>query len=442
MRGSSRIDLSKFLFYASLCVAVLGYGIAVGHYKIFPHGILQLGKQSLFALYEDFHMLTGAKPSAHLHEARYEGSGVVRYDKKRMSPGLTFIASFFDDGLEMRLIKHHGEIVHRWKVSYFEIWPDPSFVQPPSLRRKNDWNALFHGAVVGPDASVIVNVWRGLVKLDRHGNILWKVPRMTHHSVEFASDGGFWVPGKYYLDKKSKHAPIEVPYETDMITKISADGKIEKEISVLDLFWKNNLLGVLFSNNRRFNPNPELDVIHLNDIDELLPSIAPAFAPQFQAGDLLLSLREPNMLMVIDPHTEIVKWYQVGPWIQQHDADWQPNGSITLFDNRFDNTLDGSILGGSRILGIDPKSRKTFSLYGDKEEQHFYSDTMGDHQVLENGNILITESDAGRVFEVTTTGEIVWEYINRYSDTEVAKITDALRYPAEYFTLEEWSDED
>ncbi len=31
---------------------------------------------------------------------------------------------------------------------------------------------------------------------------------------------------------------------------------------------------------------------------------------------------------------------------------------------------------------------------------------------LPNGNTLITESDGGRLLEVTPAGEIVWEYLN------------------------------
>jgi hypothetical protein len=32
--------------------------------------------------------------------------------------------------------------------------------------------------------------------------------------------------------------------------------------------------------------------------------------------------------------------------------------------------------------------------------------------VLPNGNVLITESDGGRLFEVTRAGEIVWNFVN------------------------------
>jgi hypothetical protein len=36
----------------------------------------------------------------------------------------------------------------------------------------------------------------------------------------------------------------------------------------------------------------------------------------------------------------------------------------------------------------------------------------GAQQRLPNGNTLITESEAGRLLEVTADGEVVWEYIN------------------------------
>jgi hypothetical protein len=54
---------------------------------------------------------------------------------------------------------------------------------------------------------------------------------------------------------------------------------------------------------------------------------------------------------------------------------------------------------------------------------------MGEHQRLANGNGLIVESDRGRVFEVTPDGEIVWTYINRWDQDEVATVYHATRYP-------------
>jgi hypothetical protein len=253
-----------------------------------------------------------------------------------------------------------------------------------------------------------------------------------------SADGGFWAGGKNYINGNSKHPPIKAPYEEDTIMKISSNGSLEREISILDVFWKNDLLSILFSNNRRFDPNPEKDVIHLNHIDELTSDLVGAF-PQFREGDLLVSLREPNMLLVIDPKTELIRWHQVGPWIQQHDAEFQPNGKITLFDNAFDGTKDGSLFGGSKIVSVDPSDGKSEVVYQGQNEDRIYTGSMGDHQILDNGNILITESNAGRIIEVDTDGRIVWEYINRYSEDEVCRVGNAIRYPLNYFTVENWS---
>lgn len=425
------------MFIISLVAGIFAYGMAVGMYEIFPYQHLKYVKDSLFQVYDEAGMLTKTKPTKQLFKSRYDGTGVVYFDKDSAVPGLTLIASFFDGSLEIRLIALDGEIVNRWPINMFDIWENFDYVQPSESRPATEWNITLDGAMLLPDGSVVFNLL-GVIKLDRCGNLKWKVPKMTHHSLEPSIDGGFWVGGKNYIGSKSKHPPIKTPYEEDTILKISSDGSVVREISILDIFWKNNLLALLFSNNRDFDPNPELDVIHLNDIDELTVGLEDAF-PQFNAGDLLVSIREPNMIMVIDPNTEIVKWYQVGPWIQQHDADFQENGTISVFDNDFDGTMDGSIFGGSKIISVDPSNGRTEILYGGQDREFMYTSTQGDHQIFRNENIFIVEANAGRVIEVDVNGRIVWEYINRYSDDEVCRLSHAIRYPLDYFTVENWS---
>ena len=100
--------------------------------------------------------------------------------------------------------------------------------------------------------------------------------------------------------------------------------------------------------------------------------------------------------------------------------------------------LRGIYFGGSNIIAIDPQTNDIKYLYGANVDEFFYSGAVGDHQVLPNGNILITESMAGRVIEVTPKGKIVWEYINRYSDEKTVKISDAIRYPSEYLDVADW----
>ena len=53
-------------------------------------------------------------------------------------------------------------------------------------------------------------------------------------------------------------------------------------------------------------------------------------------------------------------------------------------------------------------------------------------QILANGDILITESEAGRVFEATPDGRIAWVIVSKYDDKNVGWLTSATRYPESY----------
>jgi len=63
----------------------------------------------------------------------------------------------------------------------------------------------------------------------------------------------------------------------------------------------------------------------------------------------------------------------------------------------------------------------------------------GDHELLADGGMLITEFDAGRVFELDKSGTVVWEYVNHFDDQFVGEITNAARYDADYFSVD-WND--
>ena len=66
----------------------------------------------------------------------------------------------------------------------------------------------------------------------------------------------------------------------------------------------------------------------------------------------------------------------------------------------------------------------------------FYSETCGAAHRLPNGNTLITETDKGRAFEVTESGEIVWEYYSPHrigtNKELIASLLDVYRVKREY----------
>jgi hypothetical protein len=146
----------------------------------------------------------------------------------------------------------------------------------------------------------------------------------------------------------------------------------------------------------------------------------------------MVSLRNPNLIVVFDPKTGKVLWHQTGPWLRQHDPDFRDDGLISVFDNRGGPDL-GDVFGGSRILLVDPVTHETREAYPPKEENRFFSPEQGTQQYLPNGNILIDEAEGGRVLEVTREGRVVWSYLNRYDETRVATLQAAIRYPENYF---------
>jgi outer membrane protein assembly factor BamB len=62
----------------------------------------------------------------------------------------------------------------------------------------------------------------------------------------------------------------------------------------------------------------------------------------------------------------------------------------------------------SRVLEINPV---TLQLVWSYTNPRFFSTNISGAQRLPNGNTLITAGAGGRMFEVTTDGTIVWEYM-------------------------------
>ena len=72
-------------------------------------------------------------------------------------------------------------------------------------------------------------------------------------------------------------------------------------------------------------------------------------------------------------------------------------------------------------------------------QDSFYTNIQGTHQLLGNGNRLINESKAGRVFEVDGKGVLVWEYVKPYDDQHASMIEAVFRYDKDYLEVNDWS---
>jgi hypothetical protein len=174
-------------------------------------------------------------------------------------------------------------------------------------------------------------------------------------------------------------------------------------------------------------PNVD-DVLHTNT-GEVFDGTRERFSPLFRAGNVLLSLRTVDAVAILDMRTRRVEWALSGLWHKQHDPTLLENGNLLVFDNR-------GLGDESRVLEVDPFTQSIVWSYRGSEEHPFYSQYCGVNRPLPNGNVLVIESESGRVFEVTREGRIVWEFFNPYRTGErselIALIFDMVRLPPDF----------
>ncbi|MEM6824628.1 MAG: arylsulfotransferase family protein, partial [Pseudomonadota bacterium] len=121
-------------------------------------------------------------------------------------------------------------------------------------------------------------------------------------------------------------------------------------------------------------------------------------------------------------------------------------GTIAVFDNghyRTDFGRDGLPRPGaplnSAIVTVDPRTGASRLVYGRDVESAFRTIIRGKHDPTSAGGYMITEFEAGRIFEVDGQGNLVWEFINRFDDTRVIELTEGRLYERSYFSVSDWS---
>ena len=403
-----------------------------------PFNLFAEGAKDLGAIYKQ---VTQTRPAV-LDPITHKGTGLVTNEATKVQPGLTLVQGIFPEGTQVRLLSEKGEILHTWNADFFKVWPDADEVFPEARVPKSDLNYFIHGMTPLADGSIVLNFSDlGAAKLDKCSNLVWRTDRPTHHSVTPAEDGKFWIPGHISAhDTPKEYLPSALTADdierligdsftgfNNTVLLVDANGQVEREVSVLEAVYKAGLEAAIYNSLRDVTTDPT----HLNDIDVVTEPLA-AKIDGVEAGDLLLSLREMSMLLIIDPVDGHVKWHKQGQWFRQHDPDITPDGKIEIFNNRSKSISHKRV--NSQIVSYDPATDETEVLYPiDDANTVFFTDFMGAHQALDNGNRLIVEAAAGRLFEITPEGEVVWDYRLPYDDETASLFSAAMRIPADFF---------
>ena len=308
-----------------------------------------------------------------------------------------------DRKMAIRIIDNEGTVLHQWVIDIFALWPETDHI-PERDRPKADPGGEIHGLVITSKGDIVFNFEPfGLIRLDYCGNPVWRLPAFTHHSVERDGDGGFIVSEQDYVAEpghKDEFGNVETFRE--YVTFVSAQGKVLERISVNDLLLENGLGGLYYLAAHapfglHFGDN---DLLHLNDAEIFPADLKPGV---FGPGDILVSLRNLNTVIVFNRATRKIKYAYTGSFVMQHDPDFISGDEISLFDNHAVVKSDmnrrerpADVFSRIVILNARDKSERVF--FQGSKEVPFFSDIMGKHQWLPNGNLLVTEARWGRVF--------------------------------------------
>jgi outer membrane protein assembly factor BamB len=126
----------------------------------------------------------------------------------------------------------------------------------------------------------------------------------------------------------------------------------------------------------------------------------------------LLAFRDIDRIAVVDVDRQRLVWeWGSGEMIGPHDPWLLENGNVMVFDNG-SRPIDAHARAYSRVVEVDPRTGEIVWQYPREPDAKFFSPSRGGAQPLPNGNVLITESTKGHVFEVTRDGELVWDFWN------------------------------
>lgn len=396
-------------------VVLVGYGFAVGRWNVWPAERIE----PLLKVVQSYRQYGEIVPENRRVRAPRGAARTrrVAHDADALNDGYHALLGWNDETklYAVWLYDAAGTLVHEWQID-----------ERTFLEDVHDNHNAPHPLHVMRDGSILISFdWAaGMARLDPCGEPIWTQRGHYHHSFAEAADGGIWT--WYGRDTSYGEYQYAVKLDPETGRAVAKVGLIEDIINggagVPALF------GMRPDTQYRQDHNDPRDWFHPNDVEELSPEMADAF-PMFQAGDLLMSIRNLDMVLVADQEGAI-KWMRQGPWIMQHDPDFRADGTISVFNNntgrpRAEITIVDPATGAIRNHPIDPRAP-------------FGTEFRGKHQWLPNGNVLITIPEQGQAIEVDPAGEVVLEFnnISAFDEAYNEDLVNAIWLPAGYFDTE------
>ena len=316
--------------------------------------------------------------------------GLIHYTPTACYRGYTLFSTTHG-GKDAYLIDMEGNVVHRWHleegIPYAYLLDNGNLLC--RIARPEDAGGV---ETLGASSA-------GVLELDWDGNIVWAYrDQMLHHDFQRMPNGNtlllMWEPIPEDLVAEVKGG-YEVDFAPgmlgDVVREVTPDGATVSE-------WRS----------WEFMDVEDEVICHLEPRHEWSHGNCVNLTAD---GDLLVSYRIIDTVGIADRASGEFKWkWGPGEIAHPHHPTWLDSGRVLLFDNG--QHRRGSSY--SRVIEIDPATNEIHWEYDGSPRVSFYSNYISGAERLPNGNTLICEGAAGRFFEVTARGEIVWEYINPF----------------------------
>ena len=303
---------------------------------------------------------------------------VTVYQPDKVWPGTTIFPFNLDpDNPRIIEVDMEGNIVWQYSV-------------PASLRHNTNpgWDVepLDNGNLL------ILYPGYGVVEMDRQGQVVWQ-----------------------YLDSKVSHDADRLSNGNTLVVCGNNDVQGEAEVKEVnpqgEVVWQ-------WKASDHFGYPPYNEVY----CDGFTHTNA---ASRLEDGNTLISLRNFNMVVIVDPQGNLVKYIHAGVVYSPHDPEYQENGNILLATQYplscYLSSGDSQDINLIPAVEIDWDTGQVVWQFGTGTDWAYQ--LTRDVNRLPNGNTLVVGTN--KIVEVTAEGEIVWQL---ESTAEVGPGSQASRY--------------
>lgn len=351
--------------------------------------------------------------------------GLTLYDPGKCSPGYTLFCPLASPAVY--LMDMTGEVVHMWLVG-----------MSPSKRTTP------HAKYLGESRILYESDW--LTEMDWKGNVVWQYKpegsdddphggagsiawdpkyraRHNHHDFQRLPNGNTLILASERVTNEDI-SPHQLT--SDYFVEIAPDGRpvwVWHSDRHFDEFGFSDEARRLISEAPGSHMGlPWGDYLHTNTLEVLPANELASDDERFKPGNILSCHRNTNTIFIVDKSSgKVVWWWGRDQLVGPHHPNMLPNGHIIVYDNGGQAGYPRRTRIFTRLIELNPATGQIVWQYVHQPRRFyhhkFFSFSWGSVQRLPNGNTLSLDGNRGRIFEVTPSGEIVWEYVNGFLGT-------------------------